>query len=176
MAGRVAASSELDFEGKMRAVRNAIELYADEIAAGRSRTNLGDIVDRALTNATRLAADGKSGLARAALRKAAENLNRDEDERRSRYAESARALYGRECNIALAAYDGEAAAEAVVAMAEALDSDRPDRVGKTLNSEAARLFNFGRDRGSNVHLIAAIRCGGGCWLPRRRQTKLGTRR
>ena len=66
---------------------------------------------------------GKSGLARATLRKAAEDMRREEEERRERYVAGVTALYNRERDIALAAYDGEAAAEAIVALAEAIHGD-----------------------------------------------------
>jgi hypothetical protein len=69
------------------AVATAIDLYAREIAGGRTASNLGPIVDEALETARRLAADGKSGLARAALRRAAEQLRRDEQERRTQFVE-----------------------------------------------------------------------------------------
>src|SRR5271165_4626511 len=42
MAARVAADPNLDLEGMKQAVRTAIEIYEQEIAGGRTRTNLGD--------------------------------------------------------------------------------------------------------------------------------------
>jgi len=77
MAARVAAAP-LDLDGMKKAVRTAIDLYVKEIAGGPTRTNLGDIVDRALANANRLTDEGKSPLARAALRMAADMLKREE--------------------------------------------------------------------------------------------------
>ena len=155
MAGRVAAAPGLDLDGKMQAVRNAIELYVAEIAGGRTETNLGALVDAALARAKQLAEAGKSGLARRALRNAAEAFRREEAERRIRYEEGVRALYGRERDIALAAYDGEAAGEAVLALAEALAGDAEAAQAIAL-AEAEALFTHGRDLGSNVHLVAAI--------------------
>ena len=156
MAARVAADPHLDLEGMRQAVRTAIEIYEQEIAGGRTRTNLGDIVDQALVNARRLAGEGKSRLARAALRRTADTIGREEEERRAAHAERIRTLFGLERDIALAAYDGEAAAEAIVAMAEALHGDQIGDRCKTLIAEGAALDEFGDRRGSNVHLIAAI--------------------
>ena len=74
MATRVAGDRNLDLEGKKQAVRNAIEIYEKEIAGGVTQTNFGDIVDVALVKAKRQVDKGQSGLARATLRKAAEEL------------------------------------------------------------------------------------------------------
>jgi tetratricopeptide (TPR) repeat protein len=156
MAARVAADPNLDLEGMKQAVRTAIEIYQQEIAGGRARTNLGDIVDQALANATRLTDEGKSRLARAALRRTADTLKREEEERRAAHVESVRMLFGRERDIALASYEGEAAADAIVAMAESLHGDQIDNRRKTLIAEGDALYEFGDRRGSNVHLIAAI--------------------
>ena len=156
MASRVDASSGLDIEGKMQAVRNAIDLYVAEIAGGTTQTNLGDIVDPALAKARSLLDQGKSGLARASLRKTAEGLKRTEEDRRAHYAESIRALYGRERDIALAVFDGHAAAEAVLAMAEALHSNDPAGARGAIESATSDLMTFGDEKGSNVHLVAAI--------------------
>ena len=152
MADRVAADPNLDLEGKKQAVRNSIEIYEQEIAGGRTQTNLGEMVDRALANAKRLTDEGKSRAARAALRRTATNLRRDDADRRAAYETGIRAVLGRERDIALAAYDGEAAAEAVLAMAEALHGDRR----AVLIAEGEALVEVGDQRGSNVHLIAAI--------------------
>src|SRR5262249_58199566 len=114
MAKRVAGDRALDFEGMQQAVRNAIDLYEKEIAGGQTRTNIDAIVDEALARARSLVDAGKSGLARAALRKAADLMRREEEERRERYVAGVTALYNRERDIALAAYDGEAAAEAII--------------------------------------------------------------
>jgi tetratricopeptide (TPR) repeat protein len=156
MAGRIASSHALDLEAKMQAVRGAIEIYVSEIAGGRTHTNLGDIVDRALAGSRALVDEGKSGLARATLRRAAESLKSDEEDRRARYAESVSALYGRERDIALAVSDGDAAAEAVIAMGDALHpSDRVSSRG-VIDSEARVAYDHGDERGSNVHLVVAI--------------------
>ena len=94
-----------------QAVRNAIEIYEREIAGGQTQTNIDDIVDEALARARSLVDAGKSGSARAALRKAAKSIRREEEERRERYVAGVTALYNRERDIALPAYDGGAAAE-----------------------------------------------------------------
>jgi len=156
MAARVAADPHLDLEGMKQAVRTAIDIYDQEIAGGRAQTNLGSIVDEALANAKRLADEGKSRLARAALRRTADTLRREEEERRASYAESVMVLFGRERDIALAAYDGEAAAEAILAMAESLHGDQVGARRDLLIVEGDRLYEVGDQRGSKVHLIAAV--------------------
>ena len=72
------------------------------------------------------------------------------------YVAGVTVLYNRERDIALAAYDGVAAAEAIVALAEAIHGANTAMVAQSLNSEAETLYEYGRDRGSNVHLIALI--------------------
>jgi tetratricopeptide (TPR) repeat protein len=156
MATRVAGDRTLDFEGMQQAVRTAIDLYESEIAGGQTRTNIDAIVDEALAWARSLVDAGKSGLARAALRKAAESMRREEEERRERYVAGVTALYHRARDIALAAYDGEAAAEAIIALADAVHGANAALVARSVNSEAAALYEYGRDRGSNVHLVALI--------------------
>jgi tetratricopeptide (TPR) repeat protein len=156
MAAHVAADPHLDLEGMKQAVRTAIDIYEQEIAGGRTQTNLGSIVDEVLANAKRLADEGKSRLARTALRRTADTLRREEEERRVSCAESVRVLLGRERDIALAAYDGEAATEAILAMTGALHGDQTDACRDSLIAEGDRLYQFGNQRGSNVHLIAAI--------------------
>ena len=44
MAARVAADPHLDLDGMKQAVRTAIDIYEQEIAGGRTQTNLGSIV------------------------------------------------------------------------------------------------------------------------------------
>src|SRR5262249_2853934 len=156
MAKRVAGDRTLDFEGMKEAVRNAIDLYESEIAGGQTQTNIDVIVDEALARARSLVDVGRSGLDGAALRKAAESMRRDEEERRERYVAGVTALYHRERDIALAAYDGEAAAEATILLAETIHGANTEMVARSVNSEAATLHEYGRDRGSNVHLIASI--------------------
>jgi exonuclease VII small subunit len=156
MAGRVAADKALDFEGMKQAVRNAIDIYEKEIAGGIVETNVDAIVDAALKKAKAQVDKGQSGLARATLRRAADAMRRDEQERRDRYEQGARLLYQRERDIALSAYDGEAAAQAVTELAEALHGYHHARLWQELKTEEDALYEFGRDRGSNVHLIAAI--------------------
>jgi tetratricopeptide (TPR) repeat protein len=159
MATRVAGDPTLDFEGMQQAVRTAIDLYEKEIAGGQTKTNIDAIVDEALTKARSLVDAGKSGLARAALRKAADSMRREEEDRRERYVAGVTALYHRARDIALAAYDGEAAAEAIIALVEAVHGANAARVARSLGSEVAALYEYGRDHGSNVHLVAAIVLG-----------------
>src|SRR5262252_1487658 len=156
MAKRVAGDRHLDFEGMKLAVRNAIDSYEREIAARPTQTNIDVIVDEALKIARSLVDEGKSGLARAALRKAAEEMRREEEERRERYVAGITALYNRTRDIALAAYDGVAAADAIVTLAGAVHGTNTSMVARSLNSEPETLYEYGRDRGSNVQLIALI--------------------
>ena len=95
-------------------MENAIEIYEKEIAGRPIETNIDAIVDAALARAKTQVDRGQSRLARATLRKAAEEMRREEEERRERYVAGATLLYNRERDIALASYDGEAAAEAIV--------------------------------------------------------------
>ena len=114
MAKRVASDKALDFDGMKQAVENAIEIYAKEIAGRPVETNLDDIVGRALARAKEQVDKGQSALARATLRRAAEAMRREEEERRERYVAGVTALHNNERDIALASYDGEAAAEAIL--------------------------------------------------------------
>ena len=77
MAKKVAGDRNLDFEGKKRAVRNAIDIYEREIVGGQTQTNIDAIVDEALARARSLVDVGKSGLAQATLRRAAEAMRRE---------------------------------------------------------------------------------------------------
>jgi len=93
MAAKVAGDRSLDFDGKKQAVRNAIDIYEKEIAGGSTQTNIDAIVDAALAKARVQVDKGQSGLARATLRKAAEEMRRGEQERRATYVEGVTALY-----------------------------------------------------------------------------------
>jgi tetratricopeptide (TPR) repeat protein len=156
MAKRVAGDAALDLDGMKRAVRNAIEIYEKEIAGRPVETNFDDIVNRALTRAKEQVDRGQSGLARATLRKAAEEMRREEMERREGYVASATALYHRERDIALAAYDGTAAADAIIELARSIHGANVAKIAEFLGSEAQALYEHGRDGGSNVHLSVAI--------------------
>jgi tetratricopeptide (TPR) repeat protein len=156
MARKVAGDRSLDFDGMKQAVRNALDIYDREIAGGEMRTNIDGIVDEALARAKTLVDTGKSGLARAALRRAADEMQRDEEERRERYIEGIMVLYRRERDIALATYDGEAAAESIVGLAQALYGADSVQALALLSSEADALDKEGDERGSNVHLLALI--------------------
>src|SRR5574337_1914527 len=156
LAKKVAGDRNLDFEGKKQAVRNAINIYEREILGGQTPANTDAIVDEALARARSLLDTGKSGLAQATLRRAADEMRREDEERRARYLAGITALYTRARDIALATYDGLAAAESIILLAETIHGSNSGAVAQALNSEAATLFEFGRDRGSNVHLIASI--------------------
>jgi hypothetical protein len=156
MAKKVVSDRNLDFEGKKQAVRTAIDIYQREISGSRTRTNIDAIVDEALARARSLVDVGRSGLAQATLRRAADAMRRDEEERHERYVGGITVLYHRERDIALATYDGEAAAAAIFSLAETIHGASTVMVARALNSEAEMLYEYGRDRGSNVHLTAVI--------------------
>jgi tetratricopeptide (TPR) repeat protein len=156
MARKVAGDKALDFEGKKQAVRNAIEIYEKEIAGGPSETNFDAIVDAALAKARTQVDKGQSALARATLDKAAEDMAREEEERRERYVAGVTALRHRERDIALATYDGDAAAGAILKLARSVHGANAPMVVRFVGKEAEALYEYGRDRGSNVHLVAAI--------------------
>ena len=156
MAKRVAGDQALDFDGMKKAVENAIDIYENEIAGRPVETNLDDVVGRALKSAKDQVDKGQSRLARATLRSAAAAMRREEQERRERFAEGQTQLYNRERDIALASYDGEAAAEATMALADAIHGNDKAAIATFLGSEAKTLDDYGRDRGSNVHLVAVI--------------------
>jgi len=156
MAKRVAGDKALDFDGMKQAVQKAIEIYEREIAGRPVETNLDDIVSRALTRAKAQVDTGKSGLARATLRRAAEKMRHEEEERRERFVAGVTTLYTQVRDIALATYDGEAAADAVIALVNDIHGSNPTKVTEFLSSEAEALYEHGRDRGSNVHLVSAI--------------------
>jgi hypothetical protein len=132
MAKRIAGDKGLDFDAMKQAVLNAIEIYEKEIAGQPVETNLDDVVGRALTRAKEQVDRGQSRLARATLRRAAE-------ESRERFFAGQTLLYNREGDIALASYDGEAAAEAIVALAETIHGANAAAIAKSLNSEALTL-------------------------------------
>jgi TIR domain/Domain of unknown function (DUF4062) len=127
MAKRVAGDKSLDLDGMKQAVRNAIELYEKEIAGRPVKTNLDDIVSRALVRAKEQSERGQSSLARATLRRAAEEMRREEAERRERYVANVTALYHRERDIALSANDPKAADDAKAKLESALRAGDGDQ-------------------------------------------------
>jgi Domain of unknown function (DUF4062) len=155
MASKVRAAT-LDLEGMKRAIRDAIDIYEKEIAGGQTQTNVDDIIDTALTKARAQVDKGKSALARATLRRAPEEMRREEEERREQYVEGVTVLYRKERDVALAAYDGEAAAASIVALAEAIHGADQKRVADAIIREADNLTESRRDRGNNVYLLASI--------------------
>ena len=66
-------------------------------------------------------------------------MRREEEERHERYVAGVTTLYNRERDIALATYDGEAAAEAIVLLAEAIQGAKASGIAQLLNSEADAL-------------------------------------
>jgi tetratricopeptide (TPR) repeat protein len=156
MARRVAGDKALNFEGQKQAVRNAIEIYEKEIAGRAAETNFDAIVDMALAKAKAQVDRGQSALARATLDKAADDMAREEEERRERYVAGVTLLRQRERDIALAAYDGDAAADAILKLARSIHGANVAAVVEFLGKEAEALCEYGTDRGSNVHLVAEI--------------------
>jgi hypothetical protein len=61
MAKKVAGDRALDFEGMQQAVRNAIDIYENEIAGGQTQTNIDAIVDEALARARSLVVRSGAG-------------------------------------------------------------------------------------------------------------------
>jgi hypothetical protein len=80
----------------------------------------------------------------------------EEEEQRGRYVIEVTALGNRERDIVLATHDGEAAGDAIIALAEALHGANVATIATFLISEAETLENHSRDRGSNLHLVALI--------------------
>ena len=156
MAKRVAGDRALDLDGMKQAVRNAIEIYEKEIAGAPVTTNFDAIVDRALSRAKQHVDRGQSGLARATLRSAAEEMRRGEEERRERYVAGVTALYYRERDIALAAYDGDAAAEAILELARSIQGANAAKIAESLSFAAKEFHQHGEAFGSKVHLVASI--------------------
>ncbi len=156
MAGRVARAENLDLDGMKQAVRNAIDIYVKEIAGAPTESNLDDIVARALKQAKAQFDNGQSKLANATLDRAAEELEREEQERRELFAASVTQLRQRQRDFALAAYDGEAAAAAILALGRALHGADAAALTNFLEAEARALHEHGETRGSNVHLVAEI--------------------
>jgi tetratricopeptide (TPR) repeat protein len=156
MAKRVAGDRALDLDGMKQAVRNAIDIYENEIAGRPADTNFEDVVNRALVRAKEQVDRGQSALARATLEKAARELEREEEEHRERFVASVTALYTQARDIALATYDGGAAVEAIIELARSIHRGNAAKIAEVLSSEAQMLFEYGRDRGSNIHLVASI--------------------
>jgi tetratricopeptide (TPR) repeat protein len=156
MAKRVAGDKALDFDGMKQQVQKAIGIYETEIAGGPIETNIDAAVDAALARAKEQLDRGQSDLARATLRRAAVEMRREEEERRERFEAGVTALYTQARDIALAAYDGDAAAEAIVDLARSIHGANAAKVAEFLGLEALALYEQGHDRGSNVHLVATI--------------------
>ena len=122
MAKRVAGDQALDLDGMKRAVRNAIS----------PAWNLSNVVDLALLRAKEQVDRDQLALARATLHHAAEEMLREEAKRRERYVANVTTLYHRERDIALAANDPKAAAEAKAKLAGALRVGNADQEQKSL--------------------------------------------
>jgi hypothetical protein len=139
MAKRVAGDKALDFDGMKQEVQRAIEIYETEIAGRPIASNIDTSVEAALAKARTQVDQGQSRLARATLRRAAEEMRREEENRRERYVSGATLLYNRERDVALAAYDGKAAGDAIVALAEALHGARSLKSSCTFTSTFCRV-------------------------------------
>jgi hypothetical protein len=125
-------------------VQRAIEIYETEIAGRPIETNIDASVDAALAKARAQVDQGQSRLARDTLRRAAEAMQREQEERLARYVAGQTLLYNRERDIALAAYDGDAAADAILALAETLHGVNEAAGATLLESEAETLEAYGR--------------------------------
>ena len=77
-------------------------------------------------------------------------MRREEEERRERYVAGVTALYNRERDIALASYDGEAAAGAILALAEAIHGAN--------TAATAASWSRRRRRSTSTAAIAAATC------------------
>jgi hypothetical protein len=71
-------------------------------------------------------------------------MEREQEERLARYVAGQTLLYNRERDIALAAYDGDAAADAILALAETLHGVNEAAGATLLESEAETLEAYGR--------------------------------
>ena len=78
MAQKVAGDRNLDLEGMQRAVQNAIDIYAREIAGGQTETNYDAIVDVAPRGRDRWWTSVNPVWLARCLRKASEALRQDE--------------------------------------------------------------------------------------------------
>ena len=83
-------------------------------------------------------------------------LKQENEKCRAAYTEQVKVLYGRLRDIGLAAHDGAAAADAILAMAETLHGASTADWRTLLIAEGDRLVEYGDQKGSNVHLVAAI--------------------
>ena len=83
-------------------------------------------------------------------------LKQEEEEGRAAYTEQVKVLYGRLRDIGLAAHDGAAAAGSILAMAETLHGASTADRRALLIAEGDSLVEYGDQKGSNVHLVAAI--------------------
>jgi hypothetical protein len=156
MAKRVAGDKALDLDGMKHAVRNAIEIYEKEIAGRPVETNLDEIVDRALARAKEQVDRGQSRLAGEGLFRTAAEMQREAEERRDRYVAGQTTLYYRARDIALAAYNGDQGGDAIIRLARSIHEQNTEKIAEFLDSNAQALHDHGRDRGSNVHLVAEI--------------------
>jgi hypothetical protein len=83
-------------------------------------------------------------------------MRREKEEPRERYVAAITMIYKRARDIALAAYDGVAAADEIANLAETIHGANTAVVARSRNSEATTLHEYGSDRGSSVHLAALI--------------------
>ena len=83
-------------------------------------------------------------------------MEREERERRERFEAGVTQLRRSQRDFALAAYDADGAAAAILALGKALHGSDAAAMTKFLEAEAGALHEQGRDRGSNVHLLAEI--------------------
>ena len=156
MAKRVASDKGLDFDGMKKAVENAIEIYAKEIAGKPVETNLDDIVG-ALWRGRRNRSTRVSP--RSPARPCAGPPKRCGAKKKS--AASGMSLGSRRFTT-MSAILRWRPTTAKLRRRRFWRWPRPfmgrirRRSRRSSNSEAKTLYEYGRDRGSNVHLVAAI--------------------
>ena len=131
---------------------------------GRSRPMSATSSTRAIARAKEQVDRGQSALARATLRRAAEAMRREEEERRERYVAGATLLYNRERDIALASYDGDAAAERDCGAGRGRswgERGGGRDVPQFGSEDALRVWKRSRQQRASRSL--RLRCGAKCW-------------
>ena len=97
-------------------------------------------------------------------------MRREEEERRERYAAGQTLLYKRERDIALASYDGEAAAGAILALGEAINGPGTAAMAAFLYSEADVLHEYGEIAAATCISSLRSHCGEDFWRSLRPRT------
>lgn len=154
-AMRITEDDTLSLRSKMDAIRSAIDIYVRELQPRNQPSNHGEGFDDAINTARKMVDEGKSSLAQKKLRSYAKILMREEAERRDNFNNTVTAIYLKEAEIALASYDGEGAAKAIISLYQDCFADQSPDQRSFLIGHAERLHLQGLT-GSNVHLSAEI--------------------